>query len=62
MRGNMIIITVGDLVAELQQLPQDANIFDVNGECFEDLKYSDEIYLGDPANPRVEITEGYLLI
>ena len=57
----MIIITVGDLVAELQQLPQDANIFDLYGERFEDLKYSNEIYLGDPANPWVEITEGYIL-
>ena len=57
----MIIITVGDLVAELQQLPQDANIFDLYGERFEDLKYSNEIYLGDPANPCVEITEGYIL-
>jgi hypothetical protein len=57
----MIIITVGDLVTELQQLPQDANIFDLYGERFENLKYSNEIYLGDPANPRVEITEGYIL-
>lgn len=58
----MIIITVGDLIAELQQLPQDANIFDSYGDRFEDLKYSNEIYLGDPANPYVEITEGYFLI
>ena len=58
----MIIITVSNLVAELQQLPQDANIFDLNGDRFEDLKYSNEIYLGDSANPHVEITEGYLLI
>ena len=57
----MIIITVGDLIAELQQLPQDANIFDLYGERFENLKYSNEIYLGDPANPWVEITEGYIL-
>ena len=58
----MIIITVGDLIAELQQLPQDANIFDSYGDRFKDLKYSNEIYLGDPANPYVETTEGYFLI
>lgn len=57
-----MITTIGDLIIELQKYPQDANIFDLNGERFEDLRYSDEIYLGDPANPYVEITDGYLLI
>lgn len=57
-----MIDTIGDLIEELQKYPQDAKIFDMYGDSFEDLKYSDEIYLGDPANPYVEITEGYLLI
>jgi len=57
-----MITTIGDLIIELQKYPQDANIFDLYGDRFEGLKYSDEIYLGDSANPHVEITEGYLLI
>ena len=57
-----MITTIGDLVIELQKYPQDANIFDLYGDRFAGLKYSDEIYLGDSANPQVEITEGYLLI
>lgn len=57
-----MIETIGDLIKELQKYPQDAKIFDMYSDRFEDLRYSDEIYLGDPANPYVEITDGYLLI
>lgn len=56
-----MIKTVEDLINELQQLPQDAFIFDMFGERFEEIKYCNEIYLGDGANPWVETTEGYLL-
>lgn len=56
-----MIKTVEDLINELQQLPQDAFIFDMYGDRFEEIKYCNEIYLGDPANPYVEITEGYKL-
>lgn len=56
-----MIETIGDLIEELKKYPQDALIFDMSGERFEGLKYCEEIYLGDPANPWVEITEGYLL-
>jgi len=57
-----MIKTIGDLIEELKKYPQDALIFDLNGERLEGLKYCEEIYLGDPANPRVEITEGYKLL
>ena len=57
----MKIITVADLIAELQKLPSEAYIFDMFGERFEEIKYCNEIYLGDGANPWVETTEGYLL-
>ena len=56
-----MIKTVKDLINELQQLPQDAFIFDMFGERFEEIKYCNEIYLGDGANPWAETTEGYLL-
>lgn len=56
-----MIETIGDLIKELQKYPQDANIFDMYGDRFENIKYCDEIYLGDPANPWVETTEGYKL-
>lgn len=56
-----MIKTIGDLIKELQKYPLDANIFDMFGDRFEEIKYCDEIYLGDPANPYVEITEGYKL-
>ena len=56
-----MIKTVEDLINELQQLPQDAFIFDMYGERFKEIKYCNEIYLGDEANPWAEITEGYLL-
>ena len=57
-----MIKTISDLIEELKKYPQDALIFDLNGERLEGLKYCEEIYLGDPANPRVEITEGYKLL
>ena len=57
----MKIITVADLIAELQKLPSEAYIFDMFGERFEEIKYCNEVYLGDEANPYAEITEGYLL-
>lgn len=56
-----MIETIGDLIKELQKYPQDANIFDMFGDRFEEIKYCNEIYLGDPANPYVEVTEGYKL-
>ena len=56
-----MIETIGDLIEELKKYPQDAKIFDMYGDRFEEIKYCDEIYLGDPANPYVEITEGYKL-
>lgn len=56
-----MIETIEDLIKELQKYPQDAFIFDMYGERFEEIKYCDEIYLGDGANPWVETTEGYLL-
>lgn len=56
-----MIETIGDLIKELQKYPQDAKIFDMFNEHFEEIKYCKEIYLGDPANPHVEITEGYKL-
>lgn len=56
-----MIETIGDLIKELQKYPQDANIFDMYGDRFEEIKYCNEIYLGDPANPCVEVTEGYKL-
>lgn len=57
-----MINTIGDLIEELQKYPQDALIFDMSSDRFEEIKYCNEIYLGDPANPYVEITEGYKLI
>ena len=56
-----MINTIGDLIEELQKYPQDALIFDMYSDRFEEIKYCNEIYLGDPANPYVEITEGYKL-
>lgn len=56
-----MIETIGDLIEELKKYPQDALIFDMFGERFEQIRYCEEIYLGDPANPWVETTEGYLL-
>ena len=56
-----MINTIGDLIEELQKYPQDALIFDMFNEHFEEIKYCKEIYLGDSANPQVEITEGYKL-
>ena len=56
-----MIETIKDLVEELKKYPQDALIFDMYSEHFEELIYSDEIYLGDPANPWVKTTEGYIL-
>jgi len=56
-----MIKTIEDLIKELQKYPQDANIFDMYGDKFEEIKYCSEIYLGDPANPYVEVTEGYKL-
>ena len=56
-----MIETIGDLIKELQKYPQDAFIFDMFGERFEEIKYCNEIFLGDGANPWVETTEGYLL-
>ena len=56
-----MIETIGDLIDELKKYPQDALIFDMYGERFEEIKYCNEIYLGDGANPWVETTEGYLL-
>ena len=58
-----MIETIGDLIKELQKYPQDALIFDMFGERFNGrLKYCEEIYLGDPANPNCEIVEGIMLI
>jgi len=56
-----MIKTIEDLIKELQKYPQDARIFDMFGEPFEEIKYCKEIYLGDFANSQVEITEGYIL-
>lgn len=57
-----MIITIADLVAELLKLPQEARIFwDLAGEPIEKITYYDEIYLGDPANPKVETTDGYVI-
>lgn len=57
-----MIETIGDLIEELQKYPQDALIFDMYSDRFEGIEYDDEIYLGDPANPRVKTTDGYKLI
>ena len=57
-----MIITIADLINELQKYPQDANIFDMYSNKFEEVVYCDEIFLGDPANPWVETTDGYKLI
>lgn len=57
-----MIETIEDLIKELKKYPQDAKIFDMYGDRFEEIKYCDEIYLGDPANPYVKTTEGYKLI
>ena len=57
-----MIITVADLVAELLKLPQEARIFwDLTGEPIEKITYYDEIYLGDPANPKVETVGGFIV-
>jgi len=56
-----MIETIGDLIEELKKYPQDALIFDMFGERFEKIKYCGDIYLGDPANPWVKTTEGYIL-
>ena len=56
-----MIKTIGDLIEELKKYPQDALIFDMFGERFEKIKYCEEIYLGDSANPWTETTEGYIL-
>lgn len=56
-----MIKTIEDLIKELQKYPQDARIFDMFGEPFEKIKYCEEIYLGDSANPWAETTEGYIL-
>ena len=57
-----MIETITDLIKELQKYPADAKIFDMYGDKFENIEYCSEIYLGDPANPWVETTEGYKLI
>ena len=56
-----MIETIRELIEELKKYPQEALIFDMFGERFEKIKYCEEIYLGDPANPWVETTEGYIL-
>lgn len=56
-----MIETIENLIKELQKYPQDALIFDMFGERFEQIRYCKEIYLGDSANPWAETTEGYIL-
>lgn len=56
-----MIKTIGDLIEELKKYPQDALIFDMFAECFEEVIYKEEIYLGDYANPNCEVVEGFIL-
>jgi len=56
-----MIKTIGDLIEELKKYPQDALIFDIFTECFEEVIYKKEIFLGDSANPNCEVVEGFIL-
>ena len=56
-----MIKTIGDLIEELKKYPQDALIFDMFTERFEEIIYKEEIFLGDPANSNCKIVEGFIL-
>lgn len=56
-----MIETVGDLINELQRYPLDTLIFDFIGDKFTEIKYCEEIYLGDSANPNCKIVRGLKL-
>jgi len=46
-----MINTVEDLIEELKKYPPDTLIFDFLGDKFSGIKYCEEIFLGDSANP-----------
>lgn len=56
-----MINTVGDLIEELKKYPPDTLIFDFIGDKFSEIKYCEEIFLGDSANPECKITRGLKL-
>jgi len=57
-----MIKTIGDLIEELKKYPQDALIFDICDDHFEEIIYSDEIPCGDPANPHCKFVKGFILL
>ena len=56
-----MIKTIGDLIEKLKEYPQDALIFDMYGDCFEEIIYENEIFLGDSANPNCKTVKGFIL-
>jgi len=56
-----MIETVEDLINELQRYPLDTLVFDFIGDKFTEIKYCEEIYLGDSANPNCKIVRGLKL-
>jgi len=56
-----MINTVGDLIKELEKYPPDTLIFDFIGDKFSEIKYCEEIFLGDSANPNCKTVRGLKL-
>ena len=56
-----MIDTVEDLIEELQKYPPDTLIFDFLGDKFSGIRYCEEIFLGDPANPNCKTVKGLKL-
>ena len=56
-----MIDTVGDLIKELEKDPPDTLIFDFLGDKFSGIRYCEEIFLGDSANPNCKTVKGLKL-
>ena len=56
-----MIDTVEDLIEELKKYSPDTLIFDFLGDKFSGIKYCEEIFLGDSANPNCKTVKGLKL-
>lgn len=45
-------MTVKDLILKLQEMPQDLEVYDFSYEKVVGCHVEEELYYGDPANPR----------
>ena len=56
-----MINTVEDLIEELNKYPPDTLIFYFLGDKFSGIRYCEEIFLGDSANPNCKTVKGLKL-